>query len=106
MRSKYKKIKVYRMSKLPVNTNHLEAYKNEWRNEYDKLWEANRRDMKALEIKSDELEQRLIEKYPNVSEWDWETSQRNWKYLTKKYGPISIASAENGQLIYLIMDQI
>jgi len=106
MRRKYKKVKIYRMSGRPVQLQNLVEFQEAWRKKYDELYDLYGKDMKVLTVKLDEAEVELHKIYPCLEEWDWETSQRGWKYLTKKYGPIAIATSERGQLIYIIMDQM
>jgi len=102
--AKYKKIEVFRQSNLPVNMDNLKAYKDEWRRRFDEIVEANP-DMKIVNELSDALEIELLTKYKQNDHWDWVDSQRNWKKLTKEYGPIAVCHAESGKLIYLILDR-
>lgn len=114
MSKKYKKIKAFRQSGLPVTLENLAAYDTEWRERYDaKLEEFKKGGARYdspegadLRAELDELEDELLNKYPTVDLWDWVTTQRDWKELTREYGPIALASDEGGKLCYIILDRI
>ena len=116
-KKRYKRITVMRQSGFPVTTENLIAFKSEWEKGFDALelelkskypdgaeYAAN---VGELTPKLDELDKSLRAKYPNVENWDWNQTQKNWKKLTKEYGPIAIAmSGDKKKLVYVIMDQI
>ena len=104
-RKKYREIPVQRQSGLPVKLERLLAYKTEFRNTFDELWETYKSDIKDFQKRVDKLEQDLLEKYPRIDHWNWEISQREWRKLLDEYGPVAIAKDLNGNLVYLIMDE-
>ncbi len=112
--SKFKKIQVVRQSRGPIEPEHIEAYQNEWREEFDKLDKSigahqedhDKRDFESMNAQLEALRDRLVAKYPYIGEWDWITTQREWKEKTQHYGPIAVAYSAHGKLIYLICDEL
>lgn len=116
-KKRYKRITVMRQSGFPVATENLIAFKKEWESKFD-LYEAELKSkypdgkeyaahIEELKPRLDALDAELRAKYPNVEQWDWHSTQKNWKKLTLEYGPIAIAmSGDKKKLVYVIMDQI
>jgi len=105
-RRKYKAVRVQRQSGLPVNIEDLENYKNEWRIKFDTIFNDNKSNMPECQKLCDIEEAKLFDKYPTVQEWEWMTSQKDWREKTTEFGMISVNYDVNGIAVYMIMDDV
>jgi hypothetical protein len=100
------KIKVCRMSGLPVELEDMNIYKDEFRRLYDKAERLCKQDMLRLNLKIVKIEKALQAKYPTVQDVDFPTTQESWKELQTKYGNILVSQHRHtGELLFVISDQ-
>lgn len=110
-----RKVKVQRASGYPVNLEDIEKYQQEYREIYDKVCKKLGIDDKTMPTEEQaERCERLItratkmmaRKYPNIREWDFIASKKEWKEKIKTHGPIALAlDLEGKDLVYVIMDR-
>ena len=112
---RYRQIDVYRMSGGPVSIESSKKFQEEWQIGYDVILKRNQSGlkddkdnaMKLIQTDCEKLEKSLLEKYPTSEQWDWVDTQKEWKELTRLYGPIAILSnSETNRLSYVILDQL
>jgi len=102
------KVRIFRISSLPLEVVDLQAHKEEWISEYDKLALECGEDMLMLQKKCEELATKLQEKYKCIDKQEMPKNRKQWAALVAKYeAPVLIApSAENPkELVLVICDQ-
>lgn len=101
-----KKVKMFRTSGLPVDTDKLQAYKDEWKAEFDKAEKKHGKDMLSLQKDLAEVETHLNEKYESVIEVDYLKNKKDWNDMLDKYGNIIVSRhRDSGELLYIIFDE-
>lgn len=110
------KVKVIRSSGHPIDTAEIEAYKQDWKELFDKVQEKCKVgtngigsasvDMLRMQKLLARTEQILMNRYNRVAEWDFIETPEQAKELTDKYGNIMITRrADSGELLYVILDE-
>lgn len=100
------KIKICRMSGLPVELEDLDNFKNEFRRLFDKASSIAKTDMLRLQRRMSTIERILQTKYPTLTEVDFPSTAEAWKDLQAKYGNILVSQMrDSGDLFFVISDQ-
>jgi hypothetical protein len=101
------KLRIMRMSGLPVQLQDLENYKAEFGAGYDAAQLECGKDMLALQTKLQELENSLLAKYSNTGVQELPKSAKGWKQLLLAYqAPVLLAqSADNpNEMVLMVVD--
>ena len=99
------KIKMIRESGMPVKTEQISKFREEFKAEYDNILENVGGDMKSMQKQLDELDEKLANKYDTIYEVNFPTTSRQMRKLINEYGNIkSIVSAKTGELVFIITD--
>lgn len=101
------KLKIFRMSGLPVGVEHLEAYKAEFAAGFDAAKDKHGNDMLSLQSDVQELEDALVAKYEKVGVVELPKSAKAWKALMGKFeAPIMVAQSSEGnnEQVLVIVD--
>ena len=99
--------KVYHIMNKPIEPAHREAYAAEWRVRAheliaDKPKATDTEAWQAINVRLDDLQQELQDKYPCSSRWTIE-SLESLETLVSNYGTISFCM-EDGKLVVYVMD--
>lgn len=101
-----KKIKMFRSSGLPVETEKLEDYKQEWKDTFDALNKKHGKDMLSLQEELAVVERELNDKYKTVIEVDFVKTKKAWESLLDEYGNVIVSRhRDTGELLYIIFDE-
>lgn len=107
-------IKVYRASGNPVNLEHVNLFREEHEQFYDKV--VKKFNIKETDKLSPEMSERLsklfkrkenflMKKYPLEADWPEITTEKEWKEKVKQYGNIMVSrDVSKDTLIYVIFD--
>lgn len=102
------KLKLVRMSGLPVSEENLAAYNEEFKAAYDIILAENGNDMLVVHQKLQELDANLQQKFQRIETSEVPKSAKGWHKLLEAYEtPIMLAkSSENPkELVLVIMDE-
>jgi len=110
------KVKVMRSSGHPIDEADIEAYKQEWRELYDRVQDkcalgkdatgSSSVDMFRMQKLLARVEQSLMAKYNRVAEWDFIDTPEKALELMEQYGNIMLTRrADSGDLLYVILDE-
>lgn len=103
------RLRIVRMSGVPVDPESLKAYNTEFKQEYDKIAEECAQDMLKFHEQLQALDEVLAKKYSNILTEEVPKSNKAWHALIGKYeAPVMIAqSSENPkELVLVIMDRL
>lgn len=101
-----KKIKIFRMSGLPVKEDQLDAYREEWKSGFDKYEKKHGKDMLSLQEDLAKLENELNDKYKTIEEIDFIKTKKAWSDLMDEYGNIMVSRhRDTGEILYIIIDE-
>ena len=101
------KVKVIRTSGNPVSTEEAANYQEEWRKEFDKIWNDDTKPAEERSKLIDELEVRLKEKYDDLTvvTWDLPNSGKKWTEVLSEYGNVLVTTnAATGELLLVVHD--
>lgn len=99
------KIKAMKASGLPIDETKLEEYKTEWRDLCDKVYKKCALDMLRTQKLLARLELVMQRKYTLVETWNVGNSQKAWRALVEKHGPIQfMAARQDNSVVAVIMD--
>jgi hypothetical protein len=98
---------------MPVILDHIESYKHEYQQLYDKVMaKVGMLDNKLITIEMQErsnkllnrIEKILLKRYPNSGLWPELKTQKAWFERVDEYGPVAVARSEAGDMAYIILD--
>lgn len=110
------KVKVMRASGHPIKLSEIEAYKQDWRELYDRVQRKCQVGEDAAGFKSVDIlrmqkllarvEQSLMKKYNRVEEWDLLDSPKAMSDKIDEFGNIMLTKrADSDELLYVILDE-
>lgn len=110
------KVKVIRSSGHPIDTADIEAYKQDWKELFDKVQDKCKVgidgtgsasvDMFRMQKLLARTEQILMKRYNRVAEWDFISTPEQAKQVMEQYGNIMLTKrADSGDLLYVILDE-
>jgi len=110
------KVKVMRASGHPIDTKDIEAYKQDWRELFDKVEKKCEKgknaqgqpakDMFRMQKLLARCEQILMKRYNRVGEWDLLTTPEQMSEKIDKFGNLMITKRrDSGDLLYVILDE-
>ena len=90
----------------PVDEKEAEKFSEEWKEGFNKLFDAYKDDMKTMTEKSQEYENELSKKYNINQSVDLPKSIKGWKELLEKHqaGIMLDVNRETGKLMLVILD--
>lgn len=100
------KVKICRMSGLPVEKSDLENFKVEWKRLYDKASSLAKTDMLRLQKRLATIEKVLDKKYPTVTEVELPTEQDAWNKLMDEFGNIVVTRMKDSSEVVLAVYDI
>ena len=89
----------------PVDVEAAEAFQKEWKEGFDRLFDAEG-DMAIVTQKAKEFEEELSKKYGTIETVDLPKSKKAWRALLEKAkGPIMIDQrVDSEELVFVILD--
>ncbi|MBK9292813.1 MAG: hypothetical protein IPM52_14490 [Bacteroidetes bacterium] len=98
------KLKIFRMSGLPVQPEALEQYKAEFTSGFDAAKAECGNDMLALQGKLQTLEDALVAKYSVVGEVELPKTGKAWRELLQAYSaPVMVAQSSQNTDEYVLV---
>ena len=99
-------VTIIKQSGNPVNNKEADKYSEEWKEGFNKLFDAYKDDMKTMQEKSQEFEDKLSEKYSINQKVDLPKNMKGWKKLleTHKSGIMIDEDINTGKLMLVILD--
>ena len=97
-------VTISRQSGKPVDSEDVQKYEDEWKEGFDDLFGAHQDDMKTMEEKSNEFEERLQAKYKISQKIKLPKSIKAWKELMDEHGKdIMLALDKDGKNLHVIL---
>ena len=98
-------VTIIKQSGSPVDLKDAEKFKEEWKEGFDKLFEAEG-DMAIVTEKAKAYEEGLIKKYKIERSVELPKSMKAWKNLLEKHhsGIMVDVNAKTGELMFVILD--
>lgn len=111
-----KKVKVIRSSGHPIELEDIAAYKEDWKQLFDKIQDRCTIGKTATKDKAYNMfrmqkllarcESILQERYNRIAEWDFIATPEQAEKLIEKHGNIMLTRrADSGDLLYVILDE-
>ena len=99
-------VTIIKQSGSPVNESEAKKFLDEWREGFDKLFEAGG-DMPTVTEEAKKFEEKLLKKYKLEEKVDLPKSLKAWKELldNHKSGIMVDLHAKTGDLMFIILDQ-
>ena len=98
-------VMIIKQSGNPVDKEEAEAYHKEWKEGFDKLFDA-KGDMAVVSDKAKEYEEELMRKYKIENSVELPKSMKAWKLLLEQHGSGIMVdqNVETGDLMFVILD--
>ena len=98
-------VTIIKQSGNPVDEGEAKAFLAEWKEGFDKLFEADG-DMAVVTEKAQEYEEELMKKYKIERSIELPKSMKAWKGLLEKHhsGIMVDVNAKTGELMFIILD--
>ena len=98
-------VTIIKQSGNPVDEGDAKAFLEEWKEGFDKLFEADG-DMAIVTEKAQEYEEKLMKKYKIERSIELPKSMKSWKGLLEKHhsGIMVDVNAKTGELMFIILD--
>ena len=98
-------VMIIKQSGNPVDKEEAEAYSKEWKEGFDKLFDA-KGDMAVVSDKAKEYEEELMRKYKIENSVELPKSMKAWKLLLEQHGSGIMVdqNVETGDLMFVILD--
>ena len=97
-------VTISRQSGKPVDSEDIDKYEAEWKVGFDDLFGAYKEDMKTMEEKSLEFEERLQAKYKISQKIPLPKSIKAWKEIIDEHGKdVMIALDKEGKNLHIIL---
>jgi len=97
-------VMISRQSGKPVDSEDAGKYEAEWKEGFDDLFGAYQDDMKTMEEKSNEFEERLQKKYKISQKIKLPKSIKAWKELIDEHGKdVMLALDKDGKNLHVIL---
>ena len=98
-------VTIIKQSGNPVDEGDAKAFLEEWKEGFDKLFEADG-DMAIVTEKAQEYEEELMKKYKIERTIELPKSMKAWKNLLEKHhsGIMVDVNAKTGELMFVILD--
>ena len=99
-------VTILKQSGNPIDEKDAEKFSAEWKEGFNKLFDAYKDDMKTMTEKSQEYEDKLVKKYSINESVDLPKSIKGWKVLLEKHqaGIMLDVNKETGKLMLVILD--
>jgi hypothetical protein len=99
-------VTIIKQSGSPIDESEAEKFLNEWRDGFDRLFEAGG-DMPTVTKQAKEFEEKLLKKYKLEKQIDLPKSMKAWKKLIDNHqsGIMVDLHAKTGELMFVILDQ-
>ena len=95
---------ISKQSGKPVDSEDADKYEAEWKEGFDDLFGAYKEDMKTMEEKSNEFEERLQKKYKISQKIKLPKSIKAWKELIDEHGKdVMLALDKDGKNLHVIL---
>ena len=99
-------VTILKQSGNPIDEKEAEKFSAEWKEGFNKLFDAYKDDMKTMTEKSQEYENELVKKYSINESVDLPKSIKGWKALLEKHqaGIMLDVNKQTGKLMLVILD--
>lgn len=99
-------VTIIKQSGNPVNDKEAEKFSEEWKEGFNKLFDAYKDDMTTMQKKSEEFENTLSKKYSINQRVDLPKSLKGWKKLLEAHqsGIMIDEDVKTGKLMLVILD--
>ena len=99
-------VTIIKQSGNPVNNKEADKYSEEWKEGFNKLFDAYKDDMKTMQEKSQEFEDKLSEKYSINQKVDLPKNMKGWKTLLETHKSCIMIDEDikTGKLMLVILD--
>ena len=99
-------VTIIKQSGNPIDEKEADEFAVEWKKGFEKLFDAYKDDMKTMEEKSQEFENKLTKKYGINQQVNLPKSMKGWVKLLEKHqsGIMIDVDSKTGKLMLVILD--